>query len=425
MLLKTILRTIIVTLSVALIPSVSSAPTPASNPLPPAPPNSNLTEVLFVGNNWEGTASVIQSTFPFTTLGKLNMVPDKKERLDEIYWNPVKLVAFLGIRTLSGEGNDQMVDDLYTTLDGQFVVASRPSFADVVSISLTTGKVNWRFPVSGFRSDHMAVSPDGLKVAVSASLTKTVHVLDIYTGKELGKFKTGDKPHENFFTEGGRYIWNMAIGNVESGLDNPITDFTKGDRKITIADTFDSYKVVKTINMRDRLDAFGPRGAELSNAIRPAAFTPDEKTLYFQVSFFNGIIEYDIPSDTITRIQTLPEDPNLNPDRSTWLLDSRHHGLTMNPSGTKLCVAGTMDGYATVVDRPTLKNMGLVPASKPYWATVSGDGKHCVVSEAKGDKVTAIDFETGEKVAEVGVGLHPQRVRIGRVPSGWVSPSIF
>jgi len=42
-----------------------------------------------------------------------------------------------------------------------------------------------------------------------------------------------------------------------------------------------------------------------------------------------------------------------------------------------------------VVDRATLQEGPLVTASKPYWATVSGDGKSCVVSESGADQVTA------------------------------------
>lgn len=93
---------------------------------------------------------------------------------------------------------------MYSTPDGQSVVASRPSFADVVSINIKTGKINWRTPVEGFRADHMAVSPDGQRVAVSASSGNVVHVLDIYTGKELGRFATGDKPHENTYFDNGK-----------------------------------------------------------------------------------------------------------------------------------------------------------------------------------------------------------------------------
>nr|WP_245923470.1 YncE family protein [Actinoplanes atraurantiacus] len=375
---------------------------------------------MFVGNNWEGTVDVIRSSGDYAKIGRLNVVPDKNQRLTEIALNPIRLAFFLGIRSGPGEGHDQLVDDMYTTPDGTALVASRPSFADVVSIDLATGALKWRFGVSGFRSDHMAVSPDGRSVAVSASTSNTVHVLDIVTGRQLGSFAAGDKPHENIYTGGGRYLWNSSIGEVNTALDDPWLDWTKGDRKITIADT-KTFQVVRTIDMRQRLDAFG-RG-DLSDAVRPAVFTPDESKLYFQVSFFAGLIEYDVATDRITRVKALPLNPATSTDRTTWVNDSRHHGLSISPDGAKLCVAGTMDDYATVVNRATLTEGPLVQASKPYWATVSGDGKDCVISESGADRVSAISFATGQRVATVAVGDHPQRVRIGHLPASWQSPS--
>jgi DNA-binding beta-propeller fold protein YncE len=388
----------------------------------PAPAGAapGLREVMFVGNNWEGTVDVIGSSGTFAKLGRISVIPDRAQRLTEIYLNPVKLAYYLGIQQGPGEGHDQLVDDMYTTPDGSALVASRPSFADVVSIDLRTGTLKWRFPVSGYRADHMAVSPDGTQVAVSASTSNTVHVLDIATGRQVGSFGTGDKPHENVYTDGGRYLWNMSIGNVDTQLDDPFWDWTKGDRHITVVDTR-TFQTVRTIDMRSRLDAFGR--SDLSNAIRPAVFTPDGSKLYFQVSFFNGLVEYDVATDRITRVKELPKNPATSDDRTTFVNDSRHHGLSMSPDGTRLCVAGTMDDYATVVDRSTLQQNTLVPASKPYWATVSGDGRDCVISESGADQVTAISFATGQKVVSVPVGDHPQRVRIGHVATGWTPPA--
>ncbi|GHH64261.1 DNA-binding beta-propeller fold protein YncE [Streptomyces umbrinus] len=378
--------------------------------------SADLREVMFVGNNWEGTADVIKSGGDFAKVGRINVIPDKDARMAEINADPIKWIAFMTIRNSVGEGHDQFVDDMYSTPDGRSMVVSRPSFADVVSIDLASGGINWRFPVSGFRADHMAVSPDGTRVAVSASTSNTVHVLDINTGKQAGSFATGDKPHENIFTSDGKQIWNMAIGDVNTATDAPWLDWTKGDRKITVVDAT-TFKQVKVIDMRERLDAIGL--TDYSDAVRPAAFSPDESKLYFQVSFFNGFFEYDIATDRITRTKTLPRNPATSTDRTTWVNDSRHHGISMKPDGTKLCVAGTMDDYATVVDRATLQEGPLVPASKPYWATVSGDGKSCVVSESGADQVTAIDFNTGKKTVSVPVGDHPQRVRLAHVPANW------
>ncbi len=122
---------------------------------------------MFVGNNWDGTADVIKSTGDFAKVGRINVVPDKDARMAEINADPIKWIYFQAIRNGVGEGHDQFVDDMYSTPDAKSVVVSRPSFADVVSIDLATGHINWRFAVSGYRSDHMAVS-DGTRVAVSA-----------------------------------------------------------------------------------------------------------------------------------------------------------------------------------------------------------------------------------------------------------------
>jgi DNA-binding beta-propeller fold protein YncE len=380
----------------------------------------DLREVMFVGNNWDGTADVIRSTGDFAGIGRINVVPDRAQRMAEINADPIKWIYFQAIRNGVGEGHDQLVDDMYSTPDGSSVVVSRPSFADVVSLDLATGDINWRFPVSGYRSDHMAVSPDGTRVAVSASTSNTVHVLDIETGEQVGSFGTGAKPHENIFSRDGRYLWNMSIGEVNTALDAPWLDWTKGDRRITVVDAR-TYQRIKVIDMRERLDAIGL--GDHSDAVRPAVFSPDESKLYFQVSFFNGFFEYDVATDRITRTKTLPKNPATSEDRTTWVNDSRHHGLSMSPDGARICVAGTMDDYATVVDRGTLREGPLVAAAKPYWATVSGDGRHCVVSESGADQVTAIDFATGEKSVSVPVGDHPQRVRIGHVAADWTAPS--
>ncbi|WP_433732011.1 YncE family protein [Actinoplanes sp. CA-051413] len=395
---------------------LATAPLPAA-----AAPPAGLQEVMFVGNNWAGTVDVIRPGGGYTKLGGLSVIPDLDVRLWDIYLNPIKLAYFLGIRSGPGEGHDQLVDDMYTTPDGTALVASRPSLADVISIDLRTGLPKWRFPVSGFRADHMAVSPDGTQVAVSASTSNTVHVLDINTGRQLGSFATGDKPHENVYTDGGRYLWNMSIGEVNTDLDDPGWDWTKGNRRITVVDTT-TFRTVRTIDMRARLDAFGRK--DLSNAIRPAVFSPDGTKLYFQVSYFNGLVEYDVATDKVTRVKTLPKNPATSDDRTTFVNDSRHHGLAMSPDGSKLCVAGTMDDYVTVVDRGSLQEATLVPASKPYWATVSGDGRDCVISESGADQVSAISFATGKRVATVAVGDHPQRVRIGHVVTGWTSPVV-
>ncbi|MEM9844991.1 MAG: WD40 repeat domain-containing protein [Pseudomonadota bacterium] len=377
-----------------------------------------LRPVMFVGNNWDGTVTVIDPENNYRQIGRLSTIPDEAIRLEEIQSSLIRRFYFRGIRNRVGEGNDQLVDDMYSSPDGRSLIISRPSFADVVSLDLATGELIWRFPVDGYRADHMAISPDGTEVAVSASLGNVVHLIDVATGEETARFETGDKPHENKYFDGGRLIMNASIGNVSSGRDARWLDFTKGDRVITIYDR-EAGEVVRTIDIRDALDDFGRR--DLTDSVRPFAMNTEETTLWFQVSFFNGVIEYDLTTDEIVRIIDLPEGEAPS-NKRRFINDSRHHGLAVNREGTRLCVAGTMDEYAAIVDLETETPLELIPAGKPYWATVSRDGTACVISESDTDLVTVIDFETGEKRVSVDVGNHPQRVRNGVVPADWQSP---
>jgi hypothetical protein len=182
-------------LAVVLCLSLGSiaAPAGAEGPGSPGP---GERRVVFVGNNWDGTADLLAPR-SFERLARINVIPDYSERMAEIAANPYRLAYYLAIKTLIGEGNDQFVDDMYSSTDGRLVVISRPSFADVVAISLRTGRIVWRFPVEGVRSDHMAVSPNGRHVVVSASTGNVVHVLRVKDGKEVGRFGSGGSPHES------------------------------------------------------------------------------------------------------------------------------------------------------------------------------------------------------------------------------------
>ena len=97
------------------------------------------------------------------------------------------------------------------------------------------------------------------------------------------------------------------------------------------------------------------------------------------------------------------------------MLDSAHHGLTMNPRGERLCAAGTMDDYAAIVSRESFGYQIVDVGPKPYWSTNSGDGKYCFVSVSGADAVSVISYRTMKEVARVAVGDHPQRMRMGKI----------
>jgi len=373
---------------------------------------------VFVGNNWDGTADVIYPRRNYKRVARINIIPDIDERMLEIASNPERLAYFLAIREAVGEGHDQFVDDMFTTKDGRLLIVSRPSLADVVGIRLNTGKIVWRTPVEGQRSDHMAISPNGTRVAVSASTGNVVQILDTRTGKEVGRFPSGDSPHENNYSADGKLIYHASIGRVYTPTDQPEADTSKGERWFEIVNA-KTYKVQRKIDMGEKLDEAGY--PNMSSAVRPMALAPGERFIYFQVSFFHGFVEYDLKRDKVTRVANMPiaQDVQDMP-REEYLLDSAHHGLAMNGRGTRLCVAGTMSDYAAIVSRKSFHYKLIHGGKKPYWSTTSRNGRNCYVSWSGSDRISVISYRKRKEIARIPVGDHPQRIRSGNVRTSWL-----
>jgi hypothetical protein len=405
------MRGIQIALCALLVAAVGPAPAEAAKKRKPV----KTRTVLYVGNNWDGTADVIQPR-KFKRIARINIIPDIEERMAEIQSDPERYGYFLGIRQLVGEGHDQFVDDMFASRDGRRLFVSRPSLADVVAIDLRTRKIVWRVKVDGNRADHMAISPDGRQLLVSASTARVVDVIDTRKGEIVGRIPSGDQPHENNYSKDGRLIYHASIGTVFTPTDHPLLDASKGDRWFQVIDA-STLKVLKRIDMGQKLDDFGE--PDMSGAVRPMALAPGERRMYFQVSFFHGFVEYDLIQDRVLRLAHLPlSEEAQGKRREEYLLDSAHHGLAMTPSGTKLCVAGTMSDYAAIVRRDDFSYKIASNGVKPYWSTNSLRGHYCFVSYSGDDAVSVLSYRKEKEIARIPVGDHPQRMRVGKVRAG-------
>ncbi|MDT0185180.1 hypothetical protein Q9S36_33860 [Microbacterium sp. ARD31] len=418
--------------------------------------------VMFVGNNWAGTATVVDaSTFEVLRRG-IDLVPDKAEELAAIRTDPERLAYYLAVQQGPGEGHDQYVDDMFTTRDGRFLAVSRPSLADVVWVDVAKAaagdpaSIVREQPMDGHRTDHMGLSPDGRRLLVSDSTSRQVIEFAMTRqrlpdgtvaemGDRLRTFESGETPHENTYSDDGRRIFHASIGRVYTPGDHgtALEDVVKGDRWFQVVRERD-FRVVQRWDMGKELAEAGYPG--MSSAVRPMALGPDERFLWFQVSFLHGYVEFDTRArdldgavgytsggkpeprrGAVTRVVPLPNRVPTMP-LEQYVNDSAHHGLSLGGDDRTLCVAGTMDDYAALVDARTTKRRIFDRATtghdylKPYWTT-EGPGGTCWVSLSESDAVAVLDVRRRREVAYLEVGDHPQRVRHGwvqeEVVAGW------
>ena len=373
----------------------------------------DLRDVMWVGNNWAGTASIVDARSLEVLQRGIDLIPDKDQELADIQSDPERLAFYIAIQQGPGEGHDQYVDDMFTTKDGQYLAVSRPSFADVVWIDIAKAvagnpdSIVREQQMDGHRSDHMGLSPDGRRLLVSDSterqvieysmVDETVDGAQLTMGDRTRTFESGETPHENNYTPDGSRIFHASIGKVytpgdENGFGpvkiGPAHDALKGDRWFEIVRNSD-FNITQRWDMGKELAEAGY--PDMSSAVRPMAIAPGERFVYFQVSYFHGLIEFDTQAKDIDgqvsyTAGTVPEPrtgavrrvvnlPNRVPTmpKEQYVNDSAHHGMSIDKAGTTLCVAGTMDDYAALVDRKTMAYK-IFDKARPATPTASRTG---------------------------------------------------
>jgi len=367
-----------------------------------------MRDVLLVGNSVSGTVSFLDGK-TFANLGSINIIPDLQDRLKEINANPLSAIAYVIIKQkqtvkhFEPSNGDRFLDDVFVSPDGKTLYVSRSNLGDVAAfdLSLASHAMSWRTHVDGLKADHATLSPDGSRLVVSATTVDKADVLDSQTGAIVGSFATGHFPHQNDYSANGQHIYNGSIGDVSMTY---AQDSQKGVRQLTVVDA-KTFAVIKTY--------------PFTEGIRPSVITADEKTMYSQQSYLNGVIKFDLTTGTITKTvdEPLSAFAKTNyPTQDDYPHDSAHHGLALSGDGSKLCDAGTIDNDISIISTATMTVESTVDVGMiPYWATTSMDGNYCFVSLSGDNKISVIDYRTGREVKQVPVGKFPQRNRLGQV----------
>jgi hypothetical protein len=330
----------------------------------------------------------------------------------------------------------------------------------------------------------MQVSNDGSRLLVSDSTARQVieysmvdGTLDgrtVRVGDRLRTFPSGETPHESNYTEDGERILHASIGRVYTpaddldpadgsllglplnklglnllGLDRLLNKLpwsalegaVKADRWLQYVDA-ETFEILERWDIGKELAEAGHPG--MSSAVRPVAVHPNGRLLYLQVSFLHGYVVFDTEAADLNGrsdytlgglaepargavvdvVQLENRVPNMLLE--AYVNDSAHHGIAISADGETLCVAGTMDDYAALVDAGTGEATYFDEETtghrygKPYWST-EGLDETCWVSLSDDDAVAVLSTRTGEEVAYLQVGNHPQRVRHGYVPEAVVA----
>ena len=213
-------------------------------------------------------------------------------------------------------------------------------------------------------------------------------------------------------------------------------DAIKGDRWFQIVRNSD-FEITQRWDMGKELAEAGY--PDMSSAVRPMAIAPDERCVYFQVSFFHGCVEFDTQAaDLNGKVDyTAGGDARAAHRRGTRVIDLPEPGAEhaaralrqrlgpprpVDERGRHDAVRGRHDGRLRRADRPhdedaqDLRHRDHRARLPQAVLDDRGPDNTCWISLSGDDSVAVLDFTTKQELAYLAVGDHPQRIRHGYVP---------
>jgi len=309
----------------------------------------------------------------------------------------------------TGPGAPNFAQDTDVSPDGRTVYVSRGYLGDVAAFDLASGRLLWRRSLDTGRADHMTLSRDGRSLFVSALMDNRVYRIATSTGEIAGHLVTGVYPHDNKVSKDGQRLYNTSLGAL-AGLPRPasappLTETPGYPFQLTIADV-DTLKVLERI----RLD----------NAFRPWQFSPDEKSLYAQLSNQHAVVTYDLASRKVVRRLDLPVKPGAT--AADWDFEAPHHGLALTDDGTTLCLAARASDYAALVRAQDLTLIATVPVGDaPGWAEIAEGGRVCLVANTRSDDLSIISIPSHSEIMRLPIGNGPKHITVARIPASVIA----
>lgn len=360
-------------------------------------PAADAREVAFIANAVAGTVTAYDLERR-EVVGTMNVVPDGKK----VGFFRSPLQKFLGQPPYEKAGGLNFAQDLDVSPDGRVLYVSRGHLGDVAAFDLMNGALMWRREVNIGRSDHMAITPDGRYLLVSAMTVDKVKRIDTRTAQINGEFNAGAHPHDNQVSPDGRRIYNASLGDMSVPETQRAAVLSKQGEypyQIAVGD-------VATMRVVDRLP--------FARGVRPFHLTHDGRRLFAQLSNQHDVIEYDVGAKRIVRTLRLPVAAGVSVE--DWDFEAPHHGLAMTPDGSTLCVAGRASDYAGIVSTRPLALVATVPVDDaPSWSVIDRTGRYCLTANTRADTVSVVSLADRSLVARFPAGRGAKHITMGRV----------
>jgi DNA-binding beta-propeller fold protein YncE len=356
--------------------------------LPSGQTRSAAVEIAFVANAEAGTVALVDLAAR-SIVGALDI-------------NPARLRK-------EGPGAPNYAQDTDLSPDGKTLYVSRGYVGDVAAFDIASGRLLWQRSLNTGRADHMTITPDGRSLFVSALVDNRVYQISTTAGEIAGHLVTGVYPHDNKLSKDGRRLYNTSLGPL-AGMPRPpgappLVETPGYPFQLTVA-AVEGLKILNRIR--------------LETAFRPWHFSPDEKTIYAQLSNEHAVIAYDLAGEKVIRRLDLPVKPGIT--SADWDFDAPHHGLAIADDGTTLCLAARASDYAALVRVPELTLITTIPVGDaPGWAEVGEDGRTCVLANTRSDDLSIVSIPDRSEVARLKVGNGPKHITVARVSSAVIA----